>query len=132
LKKRGKKRGLPNWHALFDGPETTKQLARRVGEGVTYATFYGLYSDAIHGSNAFDHMAPAENGVGQSVRPIRHPFWINKASSQAGQLAVFLVAKLLKTYAPEQIEAFHRRYQVSLRPMMRSLVGPDAMDAPWG
>ncbi len=128
---RGKKPGPPPWYSLFGGPDTARQLAYRVGEGVAYETFYGFYSDAVHGMNAFDHMANTKNGDTQSVRPIRHPFWINKVSSQAGQIALLVTAKILKSLASESVEAFKVRYAKALAPAMRKLLGEETLEAPW-
>jgi hypothetical protein len=128
---RRNKAAPPAWYSLFKGPETTRQLAYAVGEGVAYETFYSFYSDAVHGTNAFDHMAAARDGDSQSVRPIRHPFWINKVSSQAGQIAVLLVSKALTKYAPDKAEWFKSQYVKQLRPMMLSLTGDEMLNAPW-
>lgn len=98
---------------------------------MAYETFYGFYSDAVHGMNAFDHMANPENGDTQSVRPIRHPFWINKVSSQAGQIALLVTATILKSLAPESVETFKVRYAKALAPAMRKLLGEETLQAPW-
>jgi len=128
---RGKKPGPPPWYSLFDGPENARQLAYRVGEGVAYETFYGFYSDAVHGMNAFDHMANTETGDAQSVRPIRHPFWINKVSSQGNQIALLVAAKVLNSLASESVAVFKARYAKSMAPRMRKLSGDETLDAPW-
>jgi hypothetical protein len=128
---RGKKPGPPPWYSLFDGPDTTRQLAYRVGEGVAYETFYGFYSDAVHGTNAFDHMTTTTNGDAQTVRPIRHPFWINKVSGQAGQIALLVAAKVLKALSPDSVEAFKVRCAKTIAPTMRTLSGDETLDAPW-
>lgn len=128
---RRNKAAPPAWYSLFKGPETTRQLAYAVGEGVAYETFYSFYSDAVHGTNAFDHMAVAGDGSGQSVRPIRHPFWINKVSSQAGQIAVLLVSAALAKYAPDSVERFKANYVKHIRPTMRALTGDEILNAPW-
>jgi hypothetical protein len=76
-------------------------------------------------------MTTTTNGDAQTVRPIRHPFWINKVSGQAGQIALLVAAKVLKALSPDSVEAFKVRCAKTIAPTMRTLSGDETLDAPW-
>lgn len=128
---RKNKPGFPFWYSLFGGPKHVGALAARVGQRPMYEVFYGFYSDAIHAGNAFDHLAPLNDGSERAVRPVRHPGWLSKVACQASQLAVLTSRAVLGHYAPQQVSIFGKRYVERLRARIQRLTEGDRLIANW-
>lgn len=130
-RKKKNRLGPPPWYSLFGGPGSIKRLAYTVNEGFAYETIYALQSDSVHAGDAFDHMAPARGGEDKPVRPIRHPGWLSKVTSQSVNIATGIVQLIALHYAPEEGDAFREHYTRTLRSRIISLLAAADSDPRW-
>jgi len=130
-RKKAGRSGPPAWYSIFGKPGSIRALAYEVNEGFAYETIYALHSDSVHAGSALDHIGPAPEGEDKPIRPIRHPGWLSKVTSQSVNIAVGIVPLIVLRYAPDQGPAFRQRYEIFLRPRILELLGQLDSDPRW-
>ena len=110
---KAKRRGLPNWYSLFDGPPSLRALAKKLGLLSLYLQ-YEQWSGLIHVGSAFDNIASRKGDDKEvSIKPIRHPEHVSSLTSFVGTLHIVAIRSALDFVLPD--EALHNTFFSQLK-----------------
>ena len=91
----------PPHYALWSGPRTVEQLARKLGRGGQYQLLYRSWSRTVHANDLMRQLAGRD---GQAViRPLRSGDGLTTAYTLAISYGVTALRAVLKHYRPEEI-----------------------------
>jgi Family of unknown function (DUF5677) len=101
LRTRKKMKRMPNWHALFGGPQKIYDLAEYLEQTEYYAILYKNLSSFIHGSETIGRLKMHSSGLG--VNPgIRQLEELPTDLNFSIIFALELYSKMLNKYNPEK------------------------------
>ena len=107
-----KARSRPEWFELFGGPAGAGlgTLARHLGYGSQYEILYRLWSDRIHGTDAYQRFTP------QGITPLRDAEELDLTINLVASFAFGAMFKLHDYYLPEKGPEFAKWHVEEVRP----------------
>jgi hypothetical protein len=119
----------PPWHALFNGPETVRQLADRLGRPAWYRILYSSFSGEMHAGNALDIVHITADGA-VAYQPFRYPLHLPERASLAVSLAMTLYTEVCRFYlGPEQVKGQLEWYATKVSPAFMGIAATKVVDA---
>jgi hypothetical protein len=109
-----RKKGDPEWYALFSGPKSVKDLAYHLKFGGAYEALYRQWSDRIHAGSVFDSVGGSAR-AGASLRPLRHLEGVTSVSHLGGFFALMLAHRLIEVYDCTHLSRLQIRYEETQR-----------------
>jgi hypothetical protein len=112
MKKAGKQ--IPNWFALYDGPQKVQQLARKLGRPLQYEILYRHWSAAVHGAQVGRRV-----GKNNDIHRMRAGGTMADVVTHAMNFSLTIIQLYLKFYRPGEEEAFGKWYVQHIRQTLR-------------
>ena len=107
--KKRRKRGNPTWHSLYDGPSSTRDLARHVGKLGLYVILYGPWSTVTHGADVSHWLTRTDEGT-PAIYQLRNPLEFKSTAQWAVHFVLDATRLVNRKYTPYQkLDRWYRK-----------------------